>query len=179
VILAYNYGINSKYNEIKSTTGADGSFALTYKSDVTMGDLVIRGRRANGQGALNYLFGIPKNKTLDVGNIYQSDNFFALVKIEPKRATTSSDTIYYKRVKSFVYQQYIVGPFFNGQVIDTMSYRNTQFYDFQNKSAYHGDGSFPYVSYAYTIGKNGKEKHASNESFIPCSSNNSYQLIIE
>jgi hypothetical protein len=179
IFLEFSYGINNKYEQIAATTLADGSFELKYEKKNAMGEMTISGRQTNGSGTLNYLFGIPIGRDLDIGNLYLSNNFTAFVRINTKRNTSMSDTLYYKRGKNFVFETSLIGPFNQNQIIDTLVFRNTQFYDIDNISAYRGDGSFPSFNYPYKIGLNSKESFASNNLFQPCSNQNFYNLIIE
>lgn len=176
--LGYNYGINNKYEEIGTTTNSDGSFEITYKDRSNLGELVIGGKKLNGTGSLEYLFGIPRWKDLNIGNLYAADNYTVYVVIQPKRATTAKDTLFYN-MSAEVFKDYIVGPFAENQVMDTLVYRYAQFFDIENKEKYRHDGAFPLAAFIYKIGHNGKTQYASNESFLPCSDNNYYRLLIE
>jgi len=152
LMLAYTYNSNGKYAEIPCTTLEDGSFSFTYEKAAIMGELVIRGSRANGQGTLNYMYGIPIGKNLNIGEIYQKNNFFAIARLKPQRPTNSMDTLFYG-FENGKFRSFVVGPFSENQEIDTTFVRNAQFYDFNNSSKYQKKS---HSYYAWKLGENGR-----------------------
>lgn len=133
------------------TTRADGSFEFTYTSAKRVNELIISGTQRNGLGTLNYVYGIPINTTVNLGNVYATENFYALVKLNVQRPTSLADTIYYLKEANLLLP--IIGPFTQGQVIDTLIYRNTQFYDKQNVKNYR---NVPNAIITYKMGERGQ-----------------------
>jgi hypothetical protein len=176
LILDYDCNCNSSKILQEIYTDADGKFEFKYKS-VNGNDIVIRGNQANGLGTINYLFGIPINKDLDVGNLYSSNNFFAVLKIVNKRQSTKNDTIFYDVYGSANFRRFIVGPFIENQILDTIMFRNTQFFDKVNDNRIYKNNGF--ASYNYKIGQKGREVYADGSHFIVCTKYNEYILEVK
>jgi hypothetical protein len=136
LFLEFSYGINNKYEQIAATTSADGSFEFTYEKKNAMREMTISGRQANGSGTLNYVFGIPIGRNLEVGNIYSESNFYRVITIKSIRVTSKEDTIYYGLNNRGIFTKLITGPFNQNQIIDTLNGRTPHFYDLTNYNAY-------------------------------------------
>jgi hypothetical protein len=137
LLLTFNYGVNSKFEQIATTTNTDGSFEFTYEKKFPHGEMFINGRQSNGLGTINYLNGIPVGRNLDIGNLYSGINSCALIKIKTIRQTSQKDTVFYNKVAGQnIFKNYITGPFDDGQILDTLFYRNVQFYDLANYRSY-------------------------------------------
>lgn len=156
LILDYDCDCNASKILAESFTDVNGKFEFKY-STVPGNDIIISGIQPNGGGTKNYLFGIPINKDLDIGNLYSNDNFFAIVKLNVLRSTNSFDTLFYDLFGSGNYRKTIIGPFTNGLALDTLVFRNTQFYDVNNERIYISNSS---ASYSYKVGANGNTNFA-------------------
>jgi hypothetical protein len=79
LILDYDCDCNASKILTETFTDANGKFEFKYKS-VLGNDIIISGSQPNGGGTKNYLFGIPINKDLDIGNLfnpnYAIENYF-------------------------------------------------------------------------------------------------------
>lgn len=151
LILDYDCNCSSSKILQEVYTDSEGKFEFNYKT-VAGNDIVIRGTQANGGGTKNYLFGIPINKDLDIGNLYNNDNFFAIVKLEVSRPTSLNDTLFYDEYGAGNFRKSLLGPFNNGLILDTLRYRNAQFYDLDNKQYYK---NISHAFYSWKIGKRG------------------------
>ena len=126
---------------------------------------------------------IPIKENVDVGDIYLKDNYFALLKLSVNRPTSELDTIFYdwwgyktvgsKSVKD--YRRFKVGPFSDGQILDSIVFRNFMVYD----GLIFKLGN--YNTHGYKIGGNGEDRHGTGEvnQFIPCYKYNIYNLNID
>jgi hypothetical protein len=176
IFLGFSYGINNKYESIGAITNADGSFELTYEKKNAMGEMAISGRQGNGLGTRNYLFGIPIGRDLEVGNLYIENNFFAIIRVNTKRVTTSNDTIFYSLIAGTNdFSKFLVGPFTDNQLFDTAIYHNAQFFDLDMEKNYQSKSHAYFPWKLNTTGKI-KEIWALHE---PCKKYNYYDLLIE
>jgi hypothetical protein len=176
LFLEFSYGINNKYEQIAATTNADGSFEFTYEKKNAMGEMTISGRQANGLGTLNYLFGIPIGRDLNIENLYIENNFFAIIRVNIKRITTSDDTIFYSLISGTNnFSKFLVGPFTDNQLFDTVMYHNAQFFDLA-KEKYYQTKSHAYFPWKLNTTGKIKEIWAMHE---PCKKYNFYDLVIE
>lgn len=173
LILDYDCNCNASKILTETFTDANGKFEFKYKS-VLGNDIVIRGKQPNGLGTVNYLFGIPINKDLDIGTLYKDSSFFAILKIVQKRQSTYNDTIFYDVFRSANFRKFVVGPFVENQILDTIAFRTTQFFDKINDRRIYSNNGSP--SYTYKIGKNGKESYADGSHFTTCTKYNEYIL---
>lgn len=176
VKLLLDYDCNCSSSKILQEvyTDSEGKFEFNYKT-VAGNDIVIRGTQANGGGTKNYLFGIPINKNLDIGNLYNNDNFFAIVKLEVSRPTSLNDTLFYDLFGAGNYRKTLIGPFTNGLILDTLNFRNTQFFDLNNINIYKNNSS---ATYSYRLGLKGKTIYAGGM-FSACLKYNYYVLEIK
>ncbi|MBU3663981.1 MAG: hypothetical protein FGM41_12405 [Bacteroidetes bacterium] len=178
LMLAFTYNSNGKYAEIPCTTLEDGSFSFTYEKEAIMGELAIRGSQINGQGTLNYMYGIPKERNIDFGNLYAGLNFSAIVMVKLSRISTPEDTIYHHQISSNKFSKINFGPFSDKQILDTVYYRAVQFYDINNFSKYINKSGGPL--YAYKFSKYGGVLYTSNYSdFKICYKFNNYEIEIK
>lgn len=155
-------------------TDDEGRFSLPYELDYRQIEFI----KLRDENKI-YLVGIPKKENIVVGDLYSKDNFFALLKLQVNRATSVEDTIYYDylgyRGAMRNYRKFKVGPFTDGQVIDSVVFFDQDVYD----SVLYNLGNFS--RYIYKIGYHGKdlagvgtEKHLK-----ACHKHNVYQLRID
>ncbi|MDZ4666442.1 MAG: hypothetical protein SGJ00_01030 [bacterium] len=121
--------------ELTMTTNEKGEFSATYES---ISDLI------NGNLSISYVAGfsttslisdLPLNKTVNLGNVVKGVNTFYILKIATPKSYSSIDTLYYGVNASnfappyMMRAPYIVGPFKDGQVIDTITRLSLLSYD--------------------------------------------------
>jgi hypothetical protein len=185
LFLEYRQGFNSqKYESIGAVTDEDGIFEFVYEEKFTTNDLEIRGHKPTNAGSMSFVIGIPLGRDIHVGNTYLNTNCYSIVKINPKRPTTSNDTIYY-RITSVagrpVFSKYVAGPFAAGQIIDTITYRIPQFYDLQNYKRYTNQSPSG-AYYPYRLSNSIKDNYAQliGKPFDEiCFKYNEYEIMIE
>lgn len=144
-----NYPLILEYNtkslledpfELSLTTNEKGEFSTTYES---VSDLI------NGNLSVSFVAGfantslvsdLPLNKTVNLGNIVKGSNSFVVYKIATNKPYTSSDTLYYRITASnfappyMLNAPYKIGPFTNGQILDTLVRSSIMGYDNGSKS---------------------------------------------
>lgn len=164
--LVLNYACGCTSAKVLQTvyTDINGNFSFSYSS-VASNSLVIQGD--NGTVFIDYLAGIPINRNLNIGTIHSDSNFFSLLKVNPQRQTTVNDTIYYQKYGN-AFLRYAIGPFIAGQVIDSITYFNYEFYDLNNYRIYN---YVPNINYSWKVGTTGKI-NSSSVTLNPCAKNN-------
>ena len=136
LILEYNTkSITEDPFEVTLNTNEKGEFSATYES---VSDLI------NGNLSVSFVAGfantslvsdLPLNKTVDLGNVVKGLNCFVVYKISTKKAYTANDTLFY-RINSSNFSPpykmnapYKVGPFTDGQILDTLVRSSLMGYD--------------------------------------------------
>jgi len=117
------------------TTNEKGEFSFTYESvsDLINGNLSLQYMDSISKGSL--VIDLPLNKSVNLGNVVKGLNSFVIFKIATKKAYTSSDTLYYRITASNFIPPYkmeapfTVGPFTDGQILDTVIGANILSYE--------------------------------------------------
>lgn len=127
--LILEYSTNSLFEEsfeIALTTNDKGEFSGTYEtvSDLINGNLSIS--FVAGYANTSLVSDLPLNKSVNLGNIVKGINSYIIYKIAAKKPYSNSDTLFYGITASnFIppYKMeapYVIGPFIDGQIIDTI-----------------------------------------------------------
>ncbi|MCU0443017.1 MAG: hypothetical protein MUE96_11510 [Bacteroidia bacterium] len=109
----------------------DGSFEITYQHLNSTNNLNLITFNSIVRGGI-LLFGIPINANVNVGNIYIQNNHSAIIKLNDQSVINQSDTIFYRIEDNLIWEtryKYAVGPFSDGQIIDTLHYTKPQVFD--------------------------------------------------
>jgi hypothetical protein len=112
--------------ELPLTTNDKGEFSGTYEtvSDLINGNLSIS--FVAGYANTSLVSDLPLNKSVNLGNIVKGINSYVIYKIGTKKPYSNTDTLFYGITASnFIppYKMeapYVIGPFKDGQIIDTI-----------------------------------------------------------
>jgi hypothetical protein len=155
---------NTDANEIKTiaktTTNERGEFSLQYftlpNSNSNIGVSTENGR-------VTYLLNIPKNRDFET-NIYSRDNYFYIIKIKTDKPYTNKDTLFY--LENANNKNFVLGPFYNNQVLDTVILSAPQFWSYGANEA-----PTTYIGYSWKLGSEfniGVKNYIVNMNLIPC-----------
>ncbi|MDP3928060.1 MAG: hypothetical protein Q8R57_03470 [Bacteroidota bacterium] len=164
LVLTYSYNVNGKEDVIQSVTNSNGSFEFKYEKKVVMSNLALREDQTIGYGYFTYLNNIETKKNLDIGTLYNNDFLLVKIRINAQRVTSIEDTIYYD-FKSNKFNKFIVGPFIENQLLDTIFGRTTMEYNKLNKHKFD-------IPYSWKLGLSGKVQYVYSDSLFPCSKEN-------
>ncbi|MDP3928062.1 MAG: hypothetical protein Q8R57_03480 [Bacteroidota bacterium] len=164
LILTYEYGTNKKGDEIYCVTDNEGKFLFKYSSKFNLRNLTIGSSQANGLGFRTYLFDIALNKSLEVGVIYSENNFKAKLRVNLKKASSINDTVFYEKLQS-KFTKFVVGPFLEGQVIDSLNRNVALKYESNNKHQIN-------FNYTFKVGNNSIDQTILGRGFNSCSNEN-------
>ena len=121
----YMVSENKRYGSHSARTSIEGNFIIQYDEGHNLGSEAFIFSSQNGP----LLEGIPTRQDLDLGDIYLTDRYFALVQIFVQRSTSVEDTIYYEYLSWLGYNKSIVGPFQDEQIIDSVQLYGIPVYD--------------------------------------------------
>jgi hypothetical protein len=124
--------------ELFLNTNDKGEFSFTYESvsDLINGNLSLQFMDSISNGSL--VTDLPLNKTVNLGNVVKGSNSFVVYKISTKKPYTENDTLYYRITASNFIPPYKmeapfkVGPFLDGQILDTVI--GTRMFSYENSS---------------------------------------------
>jgi hypothetical protein len=161
-------------------TQADGSFEFKYKHTKFTKNLLLNANGNAGSTYQDFMVGIPVNQNIDIGDVYMKNNMYAVIKIKTERITSSADTLFYnlndyRNNKSSI--NYVVGPFIDNQLIDTLVFYSVQIYDNTNLD-YEWYRRTKYNAYLqYSVGKNDSITSLSKV-LKPCDMSDQFEVII-
>jgi len=130
-----NYPLLLEYNtksmfedpfELAITTNEKGEFSGSYESvsDLINGNLSVS--FVAGYANTSLVSDLPLNKSVDLGGVVKGINSFFIYKIATKKAYSVLDTLFYKVTAtntpspSILQAPYVIGPFKDGQILDTV-----------------------------------------------------------
>ncbi|MDP3928061.1 MAG: hypothetical protein Q8R57_03475 [Bacteroidota bacterium] len=118
------YYSDSKRNDALKASGVtdiDGNFSIQYTSTPNGFNSRMELITSNGPfGQKPILSRIPQNKNMAIGNIYTDTNYYMIVKIKTENNFSDLDTLYYNIIKPYGQYDFLIGPFYNNQIIDTI-----------------------------------------------------------
>lgn len=110
-------------------TNDKGHFAITYEHSRRTEYIYLTVKGEYGVGLSQRLIGIPMRKDVEVGDVYLTDNFFSVIKLAVQRPTDLTDTIYYDHNVHLGYRKFKVGPFLDGEIIDSFTFASSRIFD--------------------------------------------------
>jgi Neuraminidase (sialidase) len=164
LVLTYDYSLNKKSGQEYTSTDAEGNFELKYTGQFNLGDLTISVKDDSSNFFRTLIRDIEKNRNLNIGNVLNADIFFAYLRIKTTKPNTQNDTLFFEK-QGNKFNKFMLGPFTNGQIIDSISPDRELIYKPRNEHRM----SFVY---SFKIGFKGKEQFVFGEEFIPCSKQN-------
>ncbi len=125
--LWYNTNGGGK-SDLKATATTDslGNFKLIYTTTPHSVSSTLDIIEANGFGQKTLLANILQNTNIDIGNIYTDTNVFIVAKIKTEKTYSTNDTLFYFLGSFSANKKFIVGPFANNQILDTIVTHQTQ-----------------------------------------------------
>lgn len=141
--LLLEYFTKSRFEDpflINMNTNEKGEFSATYESvsDLINGKLTVS--LFSGYSYNSLVSNLPLNKNVYLGNIVNGEQTFYVVKIATPKSYTDNDTLYYATNGSNfappyrLSAPYVIGPFRDGQIIDTLTSSNLIGYNSQTQS---------------------------------------------
>lgn len=136
LILEYNTMSRSEDSfEVAISTNKKGEFSATYESgsDLIHGNLSVS--YVSGFANTSLVSDLPLTQTINLGYIIKDSNSYMVYKIATNKSYTSNDTLYYGITSSNFAPPYVmkapykVGPFTNGQILDTIKKSSLMSYD--------------------------------------------------
>jgi len=160
---------NGKTEIISSaTTDENGAYSLSYSAVGKKSYVNLNVLPQSGLGS--YLENIPIDEDMDI-NIYARDNYFYIIKIKTDKPYTNQDTLFY--MQSAIENGYIVGPFTDNQVLDTIVKTNAQGW-------YYVENAKPslYINYAWKLGSEYKDPAKDNVVSVYLTPCNKYDEVV-
>lgn len=163
------YYSGNKRNDIQMGSGItdlNGSFSVNYTSTPSGVNSTLSLIASNGPYVQKSLLGnIPQNKDI-YETIYVDTNYFVKVKIRAKKTFSNADTLFYYTGSFTANMKYIIGPFQDNQIIDTLYFSGIQGWGNDN----HETQGVKYFS-RWLLGKNYVDLNRQNETYTfiePC-----------
>jgi hypothetical protein len=153
-------------------TDSNGIFSFTYDA---VGDHILPQFTIGVESGYSYnvvFYNVPINSSLNLGDITTQDNYFGIIKIQTSKTYSSSDTLYYIPGNPFIHNIFI-GPFYDGQIIDTFTYSGPLTYQNIN------NGFLLFWRWGYDIRGNGTYKNTHFDNTKPCFKYNVFSLKID
>jgi hypothetical protein len=161
-LILYLENIDAKESKTIATTTTNerGEFTFQY-STVPNSNSSIGVSTENGR--VTYLHNIPKNRNFEA-NIYAQENYFYIIKIKTDKPYTTKDTLFY--LENANNKNFILGPFYNNQVLDTVVLSAPQFWaDGANETP------TTYIGYSWKLGSEyniGAQNYIVSMNLTPC-----------
>jgi hypothetical protein len=119
------YYSDSKRDSKQHATGVtdeNGEFKISYTHTPNGFNSSLNIITANGPfGQKNLLYNIPQNQNIHADNVYTDSNYYLIAKINTEKSYTALDTLFYNIGLPLGQYKYVVGPFSNNQIVDTVS----------------------------------------------------------